>query len=113
MAGPAAMIANIFARFAYIVEEGTTSVAVHMYWGFPRWSATMCASKLAIVLSRHDGESVQAISIYVGKETTNVVFCTGDSCVGTRLCVRPSWLGVVTVCLPQCLVCKKKFLMAV
>ncbi len=34
MAGPAAMIANIFARFAYIVEEGTTSVVVHMYWGF-------------------------------------------------------------------------------
>ena len=55
MAGPDAMIANIFARFPYIVVEGTPPVLLPMCIGDFRFSSlTMCASKLAIVLRRFD-----------------------------------------------------------
>ena len=54
VAGPAAMDANIFR----VIRENsggrdTTSVS-QMYWRFPRWCATMCASKLATVSRHHD-----------------------------------------------------------
>ena len=55
VAGPAAMIANIFRAIRlHCLGQDTTSVVAHMYWVFPRWSVPMCGSKLALVLRRHD-----------------------------------------------------------
>ena len=62
MAGPAAMTANIFARFAHMVVEETPPALLPMWIGDFRFSSlTMCASKLAIVFEalRCGGHSVQ------------------------------------------------------